>query len=306
MNKVDFEKAYYVKLGQGGKWEEDSIQKSILRIGWKEVRRLDFENENWECIEKAIRSEFEDQGAATRDFNALKNLMLSDSNILWITFHNSMLWWGKPKGTGVKKDEISNYLEIEGKWKNTDINEKLLYVNKLPGSISKIQGFRGTVCNVSEVNTLRRVICAEASFNYLAVIESKKNLTSNLAALIKELHWKDFELLVDLVFRQSGWKRVSMLGKNMKYVDIELEDAINEYRYQVQVKSGASLQDFEYYVENFDGTSFNRLFFVVHSPDCKLEEYQSVQEDVKLVLPERLAAMVVDAGLIDWVLERAK
>lgn len=306
MDKEDFEKAYYIKLGQGGKWEEDSIEKSILRIGWKEVEISDINNKNWKNIEKAIRDGIEDQGAATRDFNALKKLILSDSNVIWITFHNSMLWWGRPKGTGVKMDGVSKYLEIEGKWRNADIEGKKMYVNKIPGPITKVQGFRGTVCTISEINTLKRVILAKTSPELLAVIESKKKLINNLEIIIKSLHWKEFELLVDLLFRQSGWKRVSMLGKNMEFADIELEDVINGYRYQVQVKSKATVQDFQKYSNNFDGTSFNRLFFVVHSPDSKLEKFQEIREDVKLILPELLAAMVIDAGLIDWVLVRAK
>jgi hypothetical protein len=37
---LDFQKAFYIKLGRGGKWEPDSIKRNRLRIGWKDVESL--------------------------------------------------------------------------------------------------------------------------------------------------------------------------------------------------------------------------------------------------------------------------
>jgi hypothetical protein len=34
------------------------------------------------------------------------------------------------------------------------------------------------------------------------------NLKTKLTFLIQNLQWKDFETLVDLIFRQAGWQRV--------------------------------------------------------------------------------------------------
>ena len=61
------------------------------------------------------------------------------------------------------------------------------------------------------------------------------------------MHWKDFETLVDLLFRQAGWRRLSVLGETMKYADLELEEPITMERYQVQIKSAADLGDFARY-----------------------------------------------------------
>jgi hypothetical protein len=45
------------------------------------------------------------------------------------------------------------------------------------------------------------------------VIVSPKSLPDQLRAYVPvELHWKDFETLFDLPFRDSGWVRVSVLG----------------------------------------------------------------------------------------------
>ena len=119
------------------------------------------------------------------------------------------------------------------------------------------------------------------------------------------MHWKDFETLVDLLFRQAGWRRLSVLGETMKYADLELEEPITMERYQVQIKSAADLGDFARYRDQFEGRGFRKLFFVVHSPDSKLARQES-SSIVELVLPARLAAMVVDAGLVSWILAKIR
>ncbi len=69
----------------------------------------------------------------------------------------------------------------------------------------------------------------------------------------------------------------------------------------MQVTSSADSRDFAEYRDQFDGKGFRKLFFVVHSPSPKLAEVSSTGE-VELVLPARLAEMVVDAGLVNWIL----
>jgi hypothetical protein len=89
----------------------------------------------------------------------------------------------------------------------------------------------------------------------------------------------------------------------MKFADLELMEPITEERYQVQIKSSADLSDFEAYRKQFDGRGFRKLFFVVHSPSDKLAKMKS-SKNVELVLPARLAEMVVEAGLVSWMLAK--
>jgi hypothetical protein len=51
--------------------------------------------------------------------------------------------------------------------------------------------------------------------------------------------------LVDLVFRQAGWQRLSVLGETMKFTDMDLLEPVTGDQYQVQVKSAATLADLE-------------------------------------------------------------
>jgi len=57
--------------------------------------------------------------------------------------------------------------------------------------------------------------------------------------------------------------------------------------------------------DQFNRDDFRRLFYVVHSPDDALAAYEAPPDSgVVPVSPGRLSLMVVDAGLVGWVLEK--
>jgi len=306
MKKIQFENAYYIKLGQNGKWESSSIKESKLRIGWIKQNLDDINQGQWDIIREQLSIFIRDQGAVTRDLNALRYICESSSQDVWITFFESKLWWCRVGKPIIYEDKISKYREVNGSWSDKDIHGNVLFINSIPGEISKIQGFRGTACGVKEKQTLYRLINDEPSPEFNAIQDSKEKLIENVVRGIKKLYWKDFETFVDLIFRQSGWRRLSMIGQKMKYADIELKDPITNDQYQVQVKSSANFSDFERYADQFNHQDYRKLYFVVHSPDNKLQNHETDYQDVELVLPKRLSQMAVDLGLVDWLMNKIK
>jgi hypothetical protein len=71
-------------------------------------------------------------------------------------------------------------------------------------------------------------------------------------ALMKLLGWRDFELLVDLVFTSSGWRRVGIVGKTQKTLDLDLILPSTGERAFVQVKSTTTLAELAEYVAGSD------------------------------------------------------
>jgi hypothetical protein len=93
----------------------------------------------------------------------------------------------------------------------------------------------------------------------------------------------------------------------MKYVDMELEEPITGDLYQVQVKSSAAKSDFEEYLRQFSSKGYRKLYFVVHSPAADLDNYRPpMEKNVELILPKRLAGMVVELGLINWLMQKIR
>lgn len=306
MQRINFDNAYYIKLGRYGKWEESSISESKLRIGWSQQYLGDINHGKWEVIREQLSRKLSNKGEVTRNLNALRLICDSTSQDVWITFHASRLWWCKVDSVGVLEDHISKYRKVVGSWSDRDIHGNLLLINRIPGELSKIQGFRGTACRVKELETLRRLLNDEPSPEYNEIEGSRTALIHSIEKGIKKLHWKDFETFVDLLFRESGWRRLSMIGETMKYADLELEDPITRDLYQVQVKSRATLADFENYSKQFSGHGYRKLYFVVHSPNPKLARCQGYSPHVELVLPHRLSEMAVDLGLVSWLMNRIK
>lgn len=307
MEPIEFENAYYVKLGRKGKWEKSSIEENIIRIGWPDQTLEDINQGNWEEMERQLRQEIPDKGAATRDLNALRLIVESTSDDVWITFYSSHLWWCQVGEQRIYSDEISKYRKVAGQWHNCDINGTPLIISRIPGRLSKVQRFAGTVCRVHEIDDLRRLLNVQPSEAFRAVSEAMEVLAAAVEEGLKLLHWKDFETLTDLIFRNAGWRRISLVGETMKHVDIELEEPITGELYQVQVKSTATVADFERYAKEFAQGNFRKLYFVVHSPMGELANCQPVVgKNVELILPERLAQMVIEFGLVGWFLKKIR
>ena len=236
---------YYVKLGKGGEWETSSIQNGLLRIGWPDNPLSDINAGVWTVIEGQLRTPHGHRGTATRDLNALREIATSTEEDVWITFHSSSLWWCRLASGPVEEDSISKFRRTFGAWSDRDAHGRRLLAAEIPGEISQLQGFRGTVCRVKAAFALRRLLNAEKSPAYNAASEALSSLSKEVSNAIKSLHWKDFESLVDLLFRNAGWRRLSVLGETMKYADLELEEPITGDRYQVQIKSKAGAAEFK-------------------------------------------------------------
>jgi hypothetical protein len=57
MQTVKLDNAYYIKLGRGGAWEDDSIQTGKLRLGWDHQTIDDINEHRWELIQRQLREE---------------------------------------------------------------------------------------------------------------------------------------------------------------------------------------------------------------------------------------------------------
>ena len=108
----------------------------------------------------------------------------------------------------------------------------------------------------------------------------------------------------DLVFRNAGWVRVSVLGQQAKGYDLELREPITGDRYVVQIKSQASRSDLDATVQQFSAADYRKVFFVVHSPASNLANGMDLPGHVELVDPSHLASLALEAGLSSWIEEK--
>ena len=124
--------------------------------------------------------------------------------------------------------------------------------------------------------------------------------------LIPRLGSRDFELLVELIFSNSRWRRTSAIGGTTKLLDFELEDPVTGDRAFVQVKARTSQKEFQKYVDglNRDESGYSKMFYVYHSAKPAIRDTK--RENVQVWACQMVADQAVKNGLVEWVIHHAR
>jgi len=293
--------AYYIKLGSGGEWEEDCLRDRILRLDYRETPHEACLAGDWDAVKQFWMSRRRDVGAASRDAQQIRIFYEADEHSVFITFHRGLMHWCRPAGQVTLLDDGSRYRSTVTGWNSRNAGDKILSVDRLSGGLLKVQGFRGTICKVKAADYLIRKLNDDPLPEVAAAEEAANAHRKALIGLMRLLTWRDFELLVELVFSTSGWRRVSEVGRTQKTVDLELILPTTAERAFVQVKSEATSGTVRGYRGELDGSVYDRMFFVWHTG---MVENENPDKSVSLIGPEKLATMVLDAGLGSWLIEK--
>ncbi len=295
----------YVKLGEGGSWEKDCIARGLLRFGFESGNQETLawaQKKQWEDLRASWRKE-RSAGTATRFTNETRFFFEAGPHDLWITFVGERLYWGFleddvpiPAGS-----DQSTVRRVRDGWRCIDREAKELLKSNLPGGITNLAAYRGTSCSVkAEADVVRR-INAELS-NEVKLAESTRGaLIEALVPLIRRLGPKDFEVLVELIFGASGWRRVSATGGTRELLDLDLELPSTGERAFVQVKARTNQAEFDSYADKREDSVFSRMFYAFHSGTILNEDAA-----VTVIDAVKLARMTLDAGLTDWVIRKAE
>lgn len=320
MGKIKATKALYIKLGSGGAYEAASFKSpGSIRLGYHDVH--DSIGNNFDKIKDIHIKTPRDSGAATRHANQVYAFYTAPRDTIWITFSKGRMYWCQAEeevkilGYDPKTDGAngSRYRKTVDGWRSVDINDKPLYISELSGSLTKIAGYRGTICDVKkpEFEYLIRKINGEQIEEVIEAKKSRDNILESICKLMKKLQPKDFELLVDLAFARSGWQRVSLTGGVQEFFDIEMILPSTNERAFVQIKTKTNENEFKKYIKDFREWQKNietksSFFYVYHtSKDIDISAFGKDEiKDIHLINDKKLAKMILDAGLFDWLLKK--
>lgn len=147
MNKINPTKVLFIKLGEGGKYEKECIEKNqTLRLSYHEVNHEYCLKHEWDKIDDYyINEEHKKSYVATSHRNQIKQFYEEGEKTLWITFYNNKVWWcfSKPKITLLPDGTKTG--PVIGSWSDKDIEGKILYAGNISGKLLETQGFRGYV-----------------------------------------------------------------------------------------------------------------------------------------------------------------
>ncbi len=306
MTKIKANKVLFIKLGRGGSFEKECIEENqTLRLGYNEVDHSFCINGQWEKVYDYFATEENSKTfVATSHTNQIKQFYEEDEKTLWITFYANKLWWCFSKREITLLPDKTKTRPVIGKWSDKDINGNVLLSSNISGKLLKTQGFRGTICSVPEEKYALAKINCEQMKEVVEVEKAMFELKSKLQFLIQNLLWKDFETLVDLIFRQAGWQRVGDTGKTQKTLDLELFAPVTGERAIVQIKAKSDLPQFLSYQDQFATMNdYDKFFYVVHTAKDNLGTYEN-ETDTKLYLVDKVAELTISAGLVEWVIKK--
>lgn len=306
--KINFPQARFIKLGQKGKWEKDCIEGSspCIKLGFCSNLHRESLAGDWDTVRRYyLTKEKKTEGKATEFANQVRAFYEATEQTLWITFYKRKLYWcfasktveELPDGHRIRR-AIAPRL-----WSCKDVNGNELHIDGLSGALTKVQGFRGTICEVEQADYLRKRLNGERLPEVEQATKLLGQLEASLLPLIQMLTWKDFELLCDLVFTQAGWQRISTLGKQEKTIDMELLSPVTQRKAMVQVKSQAGKGEFLDYKAKFESAGYDEMYFVVHTPSEDLATLETPPH-IFILTGERLAKLIVSAGLSRWLLQK--
>jgi hypothetical protein len=299
----------YIKLGPSGAFLRRCIDQGLLELGHASVPHDLAARDDWSAVERLLEAQGRTPGKVTDFTRELRDFYTLGPDTLWITFGEGRMWWtfaqpeveaveGEGRGARVRK--------VIGSWRDTDLAGNTLAINSLSTRLTKVAAYRQTLCKVGAEDYLIQRLNAEEPLALARARNARAELIGAAEQLISMLDWHDFELLTDLIFATSGWRRRSAVGgSGQADTDLILEQAVTGERAFVQVKSSASRAVLQDYVDRFtDSAVFDRMFFVCHAPVGGLPK--PVDPRVQLWLGPKLAEQAVNAGLFDWLMEKVR
>lgn len=188
----------YIKLGEGGEWEQDCLAKAVLRIGFAtgELTMTPLlARRDWDGVAGWWRRKGRSASTATRFTNEVRLYLEDEGATLWITFIGEDLWWGtlEPGSVAVPQaDDRSSTRALKAPWSNRDAHGTRLTKNVLAGGLTQLSGYRGTSCSVGMADYVVRRINGQVSLQVERAIAAQRQMEAATLDLVRLLGPNDF------------------------------------------------------------------------------------------------------------------
>lgn len=294
-------RALFIKLGTGGEWEDEALSTGTLRFGYREAAHADCLAGDWGKVRDFWIGWGATKGVATSNTRTIRDYYTAGPETLFITFARNRLWWCQPQGPVTIGQQDVRLRATRSGWHGTSLGGAPLTTDRLSGKLLKVQMYRGTLCAVHAFDYLLRKLTDEPLPEIARAEAAEAALAEANLALIRLLTWQDFEALVDLIFAGSGWQRLGVVGRTQKTLDLDLRLPSTGERAFVQIKAQASPADGAHYAALFrQSASHDRLFLICHSGSFGSLDAPGIT----IIDPDRLARMVIGAGLTGWLRDK--
>lgn len=304
----------FIKLGKKSAWWSVARDTNTLRLGF---RQFDFglcKGGAWSRAKEAYAAISSRKRPAdiARAVNQVREFFELPESVLWCTMETGDVWWcfAEPQVIDLCAGNDAS-AEVTGarmrrvidRWRNTDINGDRLRLDSMTTKITKVASFQETICKPHGAADLLNRIRAIQSDAHARAAAAHGYLVQAVGDILDQLHQNDFELLIELIFSSSGWKRISAVGGTQKMLDLAMILPTTDEHCFVQVKAQTNRTTFHKLIDALDNSQgYSRMFFVYHTP---AEAFENAAADRVTVWHRyEIARQAVRAGLVDWILSR--
>lgn len=311
----------YIKLGKGGNESKKCFDNGLVYIGFNTDQEKLFNlcrDRNWSKASDVLKEYGNKKN--TQTINILKRFFEDNGETIWITFENQRMYWCFLEPDSEFRDRENNnavYKKVRDKWLCTTIEAepKNLDMINLAGDLTQLHSYPGTstVLYSSRAKYVITKINGKETEEVGKAKEKREELVNALKCLVTKLAPKDFELLIELIFAQSGWKRISATGGTTKFHDGVMEQAAINERAAIQVKSKTRQKEFDEYLEEFyqinnEKSTFDRFYYIYHTASKELTLPSNIRPSYegKIYIWDNsvVCQSLIDAGLTDWLIKR--
>ena len=300
----------YIKLGVGGAWAPKALEQAIVPFGFSQVPHEPCAAGKWDKVSQQLTASGRNPGGATSGVRELRDFYELDDEALWVTFADRHLYWcfAEREVFAVDQPEPGAWHRFRhciGGWSRMSLTGEPLSTSSLSSALTRVAGFRQTLCTIERQDYLLRRIRGEEEPLLAKARELRAELEAVALEMIAGLDWRDFEIFVDLLFANGGWRRQSALAAGEVDIDLLLENPVTRETAWVQVKSQCNQAVLDDYLNRFrrDGAA-QHFFLTVHSPAVQLRAPSG--SGIHIWAGPELARAALSAGLFDWLIERSR
>jgi hypothetical protein len=300
----------YIKLGRGGAWAPEAIEQHIIPFGFSQVPHEPCASSDWDQVRKDLATAGRTPTGMTQGLRELQDFYQLGEDTLWVTFADRHLYWTFADNEVVPVDAPEpgswhRFRRCGSAWSRLSVTGEPLSTSSLSSALTRVAGFRQTICTIERQDYLLRRIRGEEEPLLAEARAVRCDLERVALEMIAALDWRDFEIMVDLLFARGGWRRQSALAEGEVDIDLLLDNPVTRETAWVQVKSRGDQRTLDDYLDRFtrDGSA-QHFFLVCHSPSTTIRAPDDPR--VHLWVGPELAQAAISAGLFDWLIERTR
>ena len=314
IDQATAENVRFIKLGRKSMWWPLARDTNTLRLGFRQFDFALCKAGKWDDAKNAFTAigARTRTGDITRAVNQVRDFFELPESVLWCTIEDGDVWWCFAEAEVInlysgddeaERKDGARMRRVIDRWRNINVKGDRLRLDSMTTKITKVASFQETICKPSGAADLLRRIRGIQSDHHVRAAGARDEMVSAIGDLLDQLHQNDFELLIELIFSSSGWKRISAVGGTQKTLDMAMVLPTTGEHCFVQVKSQTKPSTFRKLVNALDNSQgYSRMFFAYHTP-AKAFDNDAVDR-VTVWHRYEIARQAIRAGLADWILSR--